>query len=270
MTLCRPAHPALAEAVEQLWATDGDRPSSPGRREAVLPGGAVHLVIRLGEEPLRLFPAPDAAASEAVGTCVAGGVRTRAYHKEVAAPAPSVGVLLRPGALEPLSGAPAAALGRGHLNLEDLWPRPLATELRERLAAAATPPERLALLEDFLLRESRPEASCDPLVVRSAARLRAGAPLAAVVQDSGYSHRHFARRFEAFAGVPPKAFARMGRFARVLDGLRAAPTRTWADLSAEAGYADQAHLCREFKEIAGLTPERYRRRAAAGSRHVPL
>jgi len=70
-------------------------------------------------------------------------------------------------------------------------------------------------------------------------------------------------------GVGPKTWARVYRMQRVLRYLRT-DEQTWADLAARAGYADQAHLTRELKELTGLTPGAYRRADPRSAHHVPL
>jgi len=52
-------------------------------------------------------------------------------------------------------------------------------------------------------------------------------------------------------GVPPKLLARFHRARRLLerdDGRR------WAEIAADCGYADQAHLNRDFRQFAGASP----------------
>jgi methylphosphotriester-DNA--protein-cysteine methyltransferase len=54
-------------------------------------------------------------------------------------------------------------------------------------------------------------------------------------------------------GLPPKTVARLIRFHAVRARIQQAPRR-WGDVAQAAGYADQSHLNREFRELAGTTP----------------
>ena len=67
----------------------------------------------------------------------------------------------------------------------------------------------------------------------------------------GCSRRHLVNRFADDIGAPPKLAARMLRFEHARRRLGSAPL---ARLAAECGYADQAHLSREFSELAGAPP----------------
>jgi methylphosphotriester-DNA--protein-cysteine methyltransferase len=74
------------------------------------------------------------------------------------------------------------------------------------------------------------------------------------------SARQIERLFARQVGLPPKGLARIVRFQRVLAAIDRGVPRDWAAAALEAGYYDQAHLARDFREIAGETPLAYARR----------
>lgn len=271
MTLCRPPTRLLRPLVSLLWATDGasGSPAAAGR-ELVLPSGAMHIAIRLGDAPLRIFAGRDDPDGQAIGASILGGVRVTAYCKDTHDRPASVGAVLRPGAFALLSRTPAGALAHRHTCLGEIWPRPDLDALRERLAAAPTPAHRLAAFEAGLIHRLPAGRGIDPLVAHALARFDRGASVGDVVSDSGFSHRHMIRAFAGAVGVPPKAYLRLKRFNRSLGCLHASPTMPLADVAAAAGYADQAHMTRDFRAIAGLTPGQYRRIRPADARHVPV
>jgi len=78
-------------------------------------------------------------------------------------------------------------------------------------------------------------------------------------ERSGFSVRTITRWFTDEIGMPPKRLARVARFHHALAGLHGArSSRFYLD----AGYYDQAHFIREFKEFTGMTPEAYLRLVA--------
>jgi AraC-like DNA-binding protein len=97
-----------------------------------------------------------------------------------------------------------------------------------------------------------------------------------VADRLGWSERHLRRLAQDGLGVAPKSYARLARFARVVVASDRGD-RPWAQLAAEAGFADQAHQVRETVELAGCTPsvlaaERRRQDAAwvgAGRPAIP-
>lgn len=271
MILRRLPRAALRPFVSILWAKDASPPADTGAaRELMLPTGVMHVAIRLGSNPVRLFTGPGDAHGQLFGACVLNGVRTSAYCKEIAEPAPSVGAMLQPGAADLLSNTPAGALTGRYTRLEDLW-RPLdLAELRERLEAVQSLAQRITLFEDVLARRLPVLRGIDPLIARALHHFDAGMSVGDLVAESGFSHRHIAQVFSEGVGVPPKTYIRLRRFNSALDHLHGAPEASLADVAAAEGYADQAHMTREFQAIGGLTPGRYRRIAPAQPRHVPI
>jgi AraC-like DNA-binding protein len=80
---------------------------------------------------------------------------------------------------------------------------------------------------------------------------------------TGWSERHLTSRFRAEIGLTPKAAARVIRFDRARRLLvrhltqPAASGYRLADLAADCGYYDQAHLAREFRTLAGCPPSQW-------------
>lgn len=70
----------------------------------------------------------------------------------------------------------------------------------------------------------------------------------------GWSRKHLAARFHDEIGMPPKAVARIARFTHAQRLARSGMETGWAAVAAASGYADQAHLTREFGELAGTSP----------------
>jgi AraC-like DNA-binding protein len=87
----------------------------------------------------------------------------------------------------------------------------------------------------------------------------------ALADEVGWSRRHLIARFREQVGAPPKLVARVVRFQQVLRRLERDRDAVGAELAAACGYFDQAHLAREVRALAGLTPgELAARRAAEG------
>ena len=148
-------------------------------------------------------------------------------------------------------------------------------DLRERLAETADWGARFVLLDRFIRRRlalartpSAPVAWAWRRLAANAGSMRVG-PLAAEI---GWSRKHLAARFAIEIGAAPKTVGRILRFAgarRAIDAGIAPEGGGWAGLAADWGYADQAHLIREFRALAGVTPADYLRDAQARFRPVP-
>ena len=258
----------LRPFVRLVWASLAPvgRVSAEQTIEHVLPTGSMHLVVRLADAPLRLI-APDVALRGGV----IGGARSSAYRKDLRHPVDAVGALIEPGACAALLGFPAGGASEMHVSLADVWGEAEAERMRERLAECSTLEGRLIVFEALLVERVRHACGVHP-VVTLAVRALAASPeisIAHLVARSGYSHRVFVARFREAVGLGPKTYARVLRFQRAVAGVAASARGDDARLAIDAGYADQAHFCREFREISGVSPAEYRAARPASPNHVP-
>jgi AraC-like DNA-binding protein len=272
--LTRPARPALRRFVRAVWLIDETaRPMTRDAvREHVLPSGEMHLVFRLSDEPLRLFEGLQ-ASERTLGHAIVGGACSSYYMKDVSTPTHSVGIQLWPGACRALFGASAAELAEQHVRLDDLWGASARTA-RDRLLEARVPERQMEALESILAARL-PEVRClHPAVAQALERFTATSTVREVVEESGYSHRAFVALFREAVGLTPKRYSRVLRFQKVLERLGTEPGISWVMLAFDAGYSDQPHFIREFREFAGVSPGEYRRRypwaGMTSMHHVPV
>lgn len=259
-----PASPALRPWVAGYWHSAPAATTGATSQEWVLPDGHAHLALRLDGTPLRRWVDGEADA-RTIGDAVLAGPHSRAYRKEVVPGTASIGVVFRPGALRALFGIAASELVDCHVALEDVWGREVAV-LRDRLQAGS-PALRLSLLEARLLARLRPCHGLHPQVAARLGQVEDGARIADIARSAGYSARRFTDLFHEGVGMTPRRYANVRRFARVLPS--AATAAAWTDVALDGGYSDQAHLVREFRAHAGMTPGEYRRAAPRALRHVP-
>jgi AraC-like DNA-binding protein len=76
--------------------------------------------------------------------------------------------------------------------------------------------------------------------------------------ELGFSRKHVVSLFRDHVGLPPKLYAEVVRFDRLTRRLKTGPDASWARLALELGFADQAHLAREVRRFAGVTPREIR------------
>jgi AraC-like DNA-binding protein len=163
---------------------------------------------------------------------------------------------LAPLAARRLLGLPMSELANRSVSLEDVL-GPAAGELAGRVADAPGWPERFALVERALQVRLADAPEVDPGVTWSLgvlARSGGRAAIGALAGELGWSHRRLIARFRDAVGMPPKRVARILRFERLTALVGADPSVGWARAAAECGFADQAHLAREVRDLSGLTP----------------
>ncbi|HET6530179.1 MAG TPA: helix-turn-helix transcriptional regulator [Actinoplanes sp.] len=191
-----------------------------GRVKRILPDGCMDLIW-------------------ADGQLIVAGPDTVAHLATPPAGSHSLALRFAAGSGPAVFGVPADELTDRRIPLEELWPAPLV----RRLAAVTSVDE----LERVVRRRWAPP---DPAMVDVARRARAGQPVDAIAVALGLSPRHLQRRVRAAFGYGPKMLARILRLQRALGLARRG--RPFAEVSVTAGYADQAHLARDVKALAGV------------------
>jgi AraC-like DNA-binding protein len=264
--------PPLSDFVRVLWAAPA-RGSSASRVERVLPTGDAHLVFRATDDPLRILSDDSAVAPFELGRSIVGGARSCSYAKDVTSSPWTVGAQLKPGAALALFSVAAHEFAEAHAPLDAFWGREAETA-RDRLFAVADPEAQLSILEDILLARLRGASS---IAMANAPAMRAAVThverfrdVASAVARSGFSHRHFIARYREWCGLAPKLHARVLRFKNALAAFASVSTPRPIDVALDAGYTDQAHFARDFKEFAGVTPGEYRLALPRRPFHVAL
>ncbi len=236
----------------------------PPARHAGLPSPYMTVIFTM-DEPLTIAAHPDPAQPGDSYLTLAGGLHTAPALVIHDGYQSGIQVALSPLGARAFLGVPASELASLDVEASDVCGG-FATEIQQRIQAAATWPERFAVLDGELtarLRSSMDDGrdGVSAEVGFAWQRLLAtGGTIttAALAEETGWSGRHLRARFAAEIGITPKAAARVVRFdrARRLLQRRAASGRPLelAALAAHCGFYDQAHLDGEFKSFAGASP----------------
>jgi AraC-like DNA-binding protein len=171
------------------------------------------------------------------------------------------GIRLRPGAWHAVFGCPAFQFVNGGPLLSDIVPG--ARQLHQAVLQAGNLADRLAALEAWV-RDALVRATSDDHTIIAACRGLSGPVVAisAVADSLDWNVRTMHRRFLAACGYGPKHFQKIMRIQAVLRAAQAIPSAGLAELAISAGFADQAHMTRDFRAITGLTPADYFRATA--------
>jgi AraC-like DNA-binding protein len=232
----------LRRALACIWVRVVPANGAPPVR--VLPDACSDLIWRSGDGAFIAGPDTGPVAGAALPGAVVIGAR------------------FRPGAGGPALAHPLDELRDMRVDLGELLPA-LARRLDPALPPAAA--LRQVVLAAGRLAEARP-----PDALADAAAGRLADPRArseTVARELGVSERQLRRRFLASVGYGPKTLQRVLRFQRFLRELdRAGADADLARLSADCGFADQAHLTRECSRLAGLSPAAIARERAGATR----
>jgi AraC-like DNA-binding protein len=255
-----PAGPVLDGLVDRFWAVRWDLPPGTVHRQQVLthPGANVSV----------------GHANAAPGQCEPGPVEARLYGvarslstRVLAGRGWAVAALTWPGGLGAFISGSAAELTDRVVPLGQALGTDEVALLRQ---VTAEPDEaaRVALLAAALEKAVDPERREPALSVAEVARLaesdRTVRRLGDLCERSGLGQRTLQRMFLQYAGVSPTWVIRRYRLLEAAETVREGKPVSWAEIAAALGYADQAHLTRDFRAAIGQTPAAY---ASAQSAH---
>ncbi|MGW0825004.1 AraC family transcriptional regulator [Streptomyces sp. NPDC002845] len=241
----REAAEPLRPYVDNYWLIDWDLPEPYASH--VVPHPSVNVVFQAftGREPFGEV----------------AGVMHGLFTQKLQARGRVCGVKFRPGAFRPFApGHPVSDWSDRRLPLDEVFPPGGSEEHVDAVLGPGDEDARVAALDAFLLGLA-PEP--DPQAERAAALVeRIGADRSirragAFARAEGMSLRALQRLFSAYVGVGPKWVILRCRIHEALERAETDRAVDWAALAADLGYADQAHLVRDFTTTVGVPPTTY-------------
>lgn len=225
-----------------------------------MPSSTLTFIVSL-DDGVEAADSLDALPAVRPAPVLLGGLHVQASHVRQRRGQAGVQLAVHPLASRALFGVPAAELSVTDFDAAPMLGRP-AVHLHGQLAAARCWPEAFALVSEYLVTEQcRRDSSVRPEVAYAwhlLGRSRGRASVAAVAQQVGLSQRHLSTLFRREVGRTPKTVAMLMRFeyatARMAEAARGHRRVDLAGIAGDAGYADQAHLTREFARFAGVPP----------------
>jgi AraC-like DNA-binding protein len=218
----------------------------------VLPSLTVTLMVQTAE-PLDGTPRAFIAGPSM-------GPLTKAWQGDFAC----IDIKLSPLGAATLFGPILGELTSTTVDLREVFPGRQGEAFLERLILAPDWPSRLRCAERLLLERSRAPHRPDRRIVEAWSELRRGQDhlrISDLVRSSGWSHRYFIDQFRRHVGLTPMAAARLLRARRAMGQLLHNAAVSLAEVAVECGYADQAHMSREVRELTGMSPAQFRRKA---------
>ena len=228
-----PLPPALHGHVAAVWTAAVPEQGPEWIEQEAVPDGCIELIARSGGRSIWRREQPGLFAT---------GLATAPAKLRLGAGSRFTGLKLWPWSWHALGGATCRTFTDDWIAIDPAsplagWvegnPDTILTQLTKRFGPSPPPPLGVALLE--------------------------ATTVGAVARRAGLSHRQLQRLFAREFGLPPRDYLRLLRLKDALSNVGAHPTL--ADAAAAQGFADQAHMAREFRSLAGLPPSLAKARA---------
>jgi AraC-like DNA-binding protein len=223
-----PLPPTLDGLVAAVWTASVPADGDAWVEQEAVPDGCIELIRRHAGRSVWRREQPALFAT---------GLATTTAKLRLGAGARFTGIKLWPWAWHALGGAPCPSFADDWIAIED--------------------PAVAALFENPVARLVTALAGVDAPLGRA---VLASDSVAGIAARSGLAHRRLQRHFAREFGMPPRSYLRLLRFRDALAVVQAT-SDPLADTAAARGYADQAHMARDFRDLAGVPPSTARVRA---------
>ncbi|WP_188067507.1 AraC family transcriptional regulator [Brevibacillus brevis] len=234
----------LVNDIACYWTSEYDgKGIAPASR--VIPDGCVDIIFNLG------------ATSYQKGAFLTGLMRTYEVIP-LTEPQSMIGIRFYAEGAARFLRYPVAIINGHHPNLEDIWGKE-ADEVTEALLEASNTAERIALLEQELIKRLWLDDPADQLLLTSMNYLyeyRGNLSMAALAEKVNYSERTLRRTFQHQLGMSPKELGRIIQFQGLLQMLAKGTRTSFTDVALQCGYYDQSHLIKSFHTFYGEAPSK--------------
>jgi len=223
-----------------------------------LPSRRVTVMVSL-DGPITVVGDPGSGSVQRFDAFV-GGLRSTPVHVADIGHGSGIAIELEPLGVRALFAMPAAAVARQTVDLADVW-GPRAGELAERLSTAGDWCAQVRVLDRMIADAIREPGTPVPAVSAAWRRLvQSGGSvrIATLAGQVGPNRRHLSQVFTGEYGLSPKEAGRVVRFERAVNLLERDDHHELSAVAAMCGYFDQAHLDREWRTLAEMTPTEWR------------
>ncbi len=246
-------HPFLQSSIDKLWTLKSDDAVSQFSARSY-PDGCVTIIFNFGD-PISLT-IDDQPMRQSPETAYLYGNVTRYFQFELQGTIDLISINFKPGKVFPLLNIPLnefTNLGWDCRNFS----AEIGDELFSKLGELSSANARIQLLEDWLLGKYSSKLLHDPVttfVTKQISLTHGNLNIESLADKSGISLRQLERKFQQQVGISPKSLGNILRFRRIQDLLKSPGKQSLLHIAYDHGYFDHAHLTRDFKKFAGVTP----------------
>jgi AraC-like DNA-binding protein len=243
---------ALSGFVRAYWSLEGQE--LPGSRQRVFPDGCIELVFHYGDLFSKYHPGETVLQPRSF----IHGQLTRFIEIGGNGCVGVFSVRFHPHGLRPFIDVDLAEISNANIPLKEIWGA-AGDELEDQVLNAGSNEQRVQIIERFLrermLRKPIATAVQNGLVMID--RKKGILPIHELSLELNIGQRQFERQFLSAVGLTPKQYARITRFQHTLFLAGQNRFHSLTELAYSAGFYDQAHFIKDFRELSGLSPKQY-------------
>jgi AraC-like DNA-binding protein len=247
---------SLQPFIHRFWAGRFNVHGETEFGQSVVPNGCVELIIHLGDEHCMLLRGDEWRRSPDF-TLI--GVHIRQYEVRFSRPVDAFGIQFHPDGFLNIFGVPAAKVMAGYLDSVHVFDTSF-TDFCSRMMEAQDNMQRIRTAEKYLSGMLTKNFRAYDFGARAAEVIRRRHGMLTqdeLISEVPLSPRQLQRVFRSQYGMTPKEYMRIARLNAVQRYMLAGSVPDFSDITHACGFADQAHLIREFKSFAGSPPRSF-------------
>lgn len=168
-------------------------------------------------------------------------------------------VVFKPGGLYRLTGIPSNILTNQYIDAETVFSKEIKT-VNDKINECKSSIQMIEVVEDFLINEMKKKSYAVNSLDIATSKLFSTCFIPSVdllAKHSCQSTRNFERHFIQRMGVSPKYFLKVMRFENAFRMKNINPKLDWLSIALNCGFYDHQHLVKDYKSIAGFSPNQF-------------
>lgn len=244
---------ALAPFVECYWILESEAPSQFRTKDKVLPYGYPEIGFIYGDD-YRFYYSEN--RSEIMPKSFVAGQFCQPYYLQPTGVTGVIAIKFKPNGLFELFQMPMTLFTNKIIDFTEIAGEE-ARIITQQIITNPPNNRRIEIIEEYLMKKLLSRKSHLDYMQRTVSLILENIGNITVKELAAKLHisdRQIERKFKEQIGISPKMFSRLIRINYVFKLLRTNPDLEWQDVIYLCGYYDQAHFIRDFKEIAGESP----------------
>lgn len=249
-------HPDLEFLVKCFWTLEVPAEEAT-ERQRILPDGCMEMIFTLGDDIRRMQQATEWITQP---RAMVVGQITEPFVIEPTGYVLAFGTRFYPYGFAHFLTVPARDLNDKETPLDLLFGAQTASELEQKIIAAADTQARIVIIQDFLLSRLSEQSTIDKIVKSTIDTLLStggGTAIHTILGDDLPKRRQLERNFLRQVGVTPKQLGKVIRLQTALKIMLSEQPESLTKIAYESEYYDQAHFIRDFKEFTGINPKAF-------------
>jgi AraC-like DNA-binding protein len=249
-----PLSPPFNQWIQFVWISKGENDTTKSK---ILPNGVIELILNFGNKQ-KTLDKDTLKTDQYFKNYWVAGLQSHPIIIQSLTDTNLIGIRFLPGGAYPFFKFPVSKLS--DMVVEADWMKEELKELRNAINDLSDHKKITQIIEKYLWTKFDGSCLTNESVMYVANKIFFSdeeIPISELVRKGGYSHKHFISLFKNQVGTSPKNLQRIVRLQKVIQIAKDKPNVKWTDILYQFPFSDPAHFAHDFKELTGMTPDKY-------------